>query len=134
MSMGWIVALVILAVLILLLVCGILIYNRLQQMRVKVEEAASGIDDFQNTEFSGDVGKHFTVQCEHAFFVSGIVIDVIAEPAFAPDAWIGFQKDDFPLVFIGNFTITIHNFFVLSLVLPAWKLAALQVPVQTGTT
>lgn len=97
-------------------------------------KAASGIDDFQNTEFSGDVGEHFTVQCEHAFFVSGIVIDVIAEPAFAPDAWIGFQQDDFPLVFIGNFTITIHNFFVLSLVLPAWKLAALQVPVQTGTT
>lgn len=44
MSMEWIVALVVLAVLILLLAGGILLYNRLQQMQVKVEEAASDID------------------------------------------------------------------------------------------
>ena len=72
-------------------------------------KAAARIDDFQDTEFSRDMGEHFFVELQHGCFIPGIVIDVVTESALAPGTGKCLKKDDFSLIFVRNAIVAFHN-------------------------
>ena len=85
--------------------------DQLQRL-IRQLKAASGIDHFQNAEFTCDIGEHLSVQRKHLFPVPGIVVDVVTKAALAPCAGAAFEKNDLSLIFIRDTVITLHDVFL----------------------